>query len=347
MSWSVQAVIMVCEMALGFILGRAFIPYFRKIKTGKFDIYIGDRFAKDGSEPKFGGVVIMLCVIVGVVIGLMFTDSSQQLNFSDGYSKRVALISLGGVIMLTAIGVSEDYVKEKKLGIGMKPLYKLLMEYLICLGLCVCLRPYGAVQTAVLLPFHWGYVELGRSFYVLFPLFMTLGINAVKFHDCAGGRTDTGVDGLCAVTALIFSAWLSSGFAAASSADTAQLFAVCTMGAAAGFLFWGCDPAKLYLGESGALALGGLMTVSVLLSGEYFLFLPAGVAAIVDGVCALLQYVVFKRKKKLLLKGYTLHEHLSVKGWGAFKIMGADAALSAAGAAAAIAFIIYASKLSV
>lgn len=47
MSWSVQAVILGCEMVLGYVLGRVFIPYFRRIKTGKFDFYIGDRFAKD------------------------------------------------------------------------------------------------------------------------------------------------------------------------------------------------------------------------------------------------------------------------------------------------------------
>ncbi|WP_295211051.1 hypothetical protein [Ruminococcus sp.] len=346
MSWSVQAVIMVCEMVLGYFLGRVLIPCFRKTKTGKFDIYIGDRFAKDGSEPKFGGVIIMMCVIIGIVIGLMFDGDTQTLSFSAGYSKRMALISLGAVIMLTAIGVSEDYVKEKKLGIGMKPIYKLLMEYLICLGLCVCLKPYGGVSTAVLMPFHLGYIEFGKSFYVLFPLFMTIGINAVKIHDCAGGRTDTGVDGLCAVTALVFSAGLSSGFAATSSADTAQLFAVVTMGAAAGFLFWGCDPAKLYLGESGALALGSLMTVSVLLSGLHLVFILAGAAAIIDGICALLQYAAFKTRKKLLFKGYTLHEHLMKKGWGAFKILGADAAVSALGSAAAIMFIVYASKIS-
>ena len=60
MNWSVQAVILAAEAVAGFVLGRVFIPYFRRIKTGKFDFYIGDRFAKDGSEPKFGGAVIML-----------------------------------------------------------------------------------------------------------------------------------------------------------------------------------------------------------------------------------------------------------------------------------------------
>ncbi len=161
--------------------------------------------------------------------------------------------------MLTAIGLSEDYVKEKKLGIGMKPFYKICMEYLICLGVCVGLGYCGGVQTAVLMPFHLGYVQFGRLFYPLFPLFMTVGINMVKIHDCAGGKTDTGADGLCAVTALIFSVGISSGLAAGAGSDAAQLFAVCTMGAAGGFLFWGCSPAKLYLGESGALALGGLV----------------------------------------------------------------------------------------
>ena len=170
MSWSVQAVILGCEMALGYVLGRVFIPYFRWIKTGKFDFYIGDRLAKDGSEPKFGGAVIMLCVIFGVVTGVIFYDSEAVLSLESGEFSRRAFIALGGVLMLTAIGLSEDYVKEKKLGIGMKPLYKLFMEYLICLGVCVALRYCGGLQTAVLLPFHWGYIQFGRLFYLLYPL---------------------------------------------------------------------------------------------------------------------------------------------------------------------------------
>ena len=189
MSWSVQAVILGCEMVLGYVLGRVFIPYFRRIKTGKFDFYIGDRFAKDGSEPKFGGVVIMLCVIFGIVTGVIFYDSQAVLSFENGEFSRRVFIALGGVLMLTAIGLSEDYVKEKKLGIGMKPFYKICMEYLICLGVCVGLRYCGGVQTAVLMPFHLGYVQFGGLFYPLFPLFMTVGINMVKIHDCAGGKT--------------------------------------------------------------------------------------------------------------------------------------------------------------
>lgn len=104
MSWSVQAVILGCEMVLGYVLGRVFIPYFRRIKTGKFDFYIGDRFAKDGSEPKFGGVVIMLCVIFGIVTGVIFYDSQAVLSFENGEFSRRVFIALGGVLMLTAIG---------------------------------------------------------------------------------------------------------------------------------------------------------------------------------------------------------------------------------------------------
>lgn len=143
---------------------------------------------------------------------------------------------------------------------------------------------------------------------------------------------------------MIFSAGLSSGLAAGAGSDAAQLFAVCTMGAAGGFLFWGCSPAKLYLGESGALAIGGLMTMAVLLSGEYFVFLLAGAAVVVDGACGLLQYIVFKIRKKLLMKGYTLHEHLQKKGHGDHAVIGIFAVISVAGAAAAIAFLIYSGK---
>ena len=80
---------------------------------------------------------------------------------------------------------------------------------------------------------------------------MTVGINMVKIHDCAGGKTDTGTDGLCAVTALIFSAGLSSGLAARAGSDAAQLFAVCTMGAAGGFSLLGVQSCEALFGRVG------------------------------------------------------------------------------------------------
>lgn len=86
------------------------------------------------------------------------------------------------------------------------------------------------------------------------------------------------------------------------------------------------------------------MTMAVLLSGEYFVFLLAGAAVVVDGACALLQYVVFKARKKLLMRGYTLHEHLQKKGHGDHAVIGIFAVISVAGAAAAIGFLIYSGK---
>ena len=70
MDWQVQSVVIVTELAAGFILFRFFIPFFRRIKTGRFDLYIGDRFKKDGSEPKFAGVVMLITSVLGLTAGL-------------------------------------------------------------------------------------------------------------------------------------------------------------------------------------------------------------------------------------------------------------------------------------
>ena len=165
MSWSVQAVILGCEMVLGYVLGRVFIPYFRKDKNRQIRFYIGDRFAKDDSEPKFGGVVIMLCVIFGIVTGVIFYDSQAVLSFENGEFSRRVFIALGGVLMHTAIGLSEDYVKEKKLGIGMKPFTRTIcMEYLICLGVCVGLRYCGRSADGCAYAFSLGLCAVRRAF---------------------------------------------------------------------------------------------------------------------------------------------------------------------------------------
>ncbi|MBR1561929.1 MAG: hypothetical protein IJ645_01850, partial [Ruminococcus sp.] len=109
-------------------------------------------------------------------------------------------------------------------------------------------------------------------------------------------------------------------------------------------LFWGLHPSKLFFGESGANVLGTAAVLSCVLSGAELLLIIGGGAILIDAVCAFLQYAVFKTKKKLLFKGYTLHEHFKNKGRREFQIIGAAAIVQILFSAAAIMFIVYSAK---
>lgn len=344
MNWQVQAVILTAELISGFVFGRMLIPYFRKIKTGKLELYIGDRFQKDGSEPKFGGIVIMLTVALGLCIGSFYQSLTSVSDLSGDYDIRLVLLGGFVCILLLGIGIHEDYVKEKKLGIGIKPLYKYIMEFTVCTCFLLMVKAFGFGSEEVLLPFRLGYINFGMLYYPLMGIFMTVGINLVKLHDCPNGVTEYGIDGLCAVSALIFSLGMASAAAFSAKLSIAGLFAVCTAGASSAYLFWGVSPSKLYIGESGGLLLGGLLSIMVIYSKLHILFLLMGLGFVIDGICAGLQRIVFRKSKKLLFKGNTLHEHFQKKGFGEYKIMLVFSLLNLLGCAGGIAFVVYSEK---
>lgn len=349
MDWKEQGFILVSELIVGYLFGRFLIPIFRKIKTGKLDFYIGDRFAKDGSEPKFGGVIIFLTVVLGIIIGTVCNNFYVSRGLALKIDLRVVLDGIMLLAILLGIGLYQDYLKETKLGIGMRSLYMVIGEFASCFLFLVLLKMFGVGQTGILLPFRIGYIDLKSMYYPIGALIMTLVINAVKVHDCFGGDTEGGVDGLCAFTTFI----AALGFLSGSSVMTNKLsvygnldslFAVCTAGALAAFLLWGLHPAKVYLGESGSLLLGGLLCIINEFSKTQFVLVIIGVTYFIDGFFTLLHRLIFILKKKLLLKDCTLHGHLKKIGWGDYKIILISGIVSVLGAAVSVAFFRYADK---
>lgn len=114
MGWQVQSIILAAELAAGAVLFRFFIPFFRRVKTGRFDLYIGDRFKKDGSEPKFAGVVMAIISVTGLALGLLGESISG--DAVSGQNEKLSAYAAAGaaVLLITALGVAEDYNKETK-----------------------------------------------------------------------------------------------------------------------------------------------------------------------------------------------------------------------------------------
>ncbi|MBP1538385.1 MAG: hypothetical protein ILA17_10985 [Ruminococcus sp.] len=341
MDWQVQSVVIVTELAAGFILFRFFIPFFRRIKTGKFDLYIGDRFKKDGSEPKFAGVVMLITSVLGLTAGLIGK------NFKDipevSRTNKLPVYAACGAVVLTvcALGTAQDYHKETKRGTGLKKRWVLLTEFVVCLGFSYIAKITGIIDTKLLLPFHWGNIELGFIFYPLTAVLMIVIINLVQLHDCPGGVAEYGCDGLCAVSVLVFSLSVACIGAVYPWLELPQMLGIVTAGSCAAFLVWGISPSKIYLGQSGSMMLGAMTALITVTTNLPLIFLTGGIVFIADGVCTLTGYIVFKKKKQLLFQGLTLHGHLSKRGWSDYKIMGASALVTLLGAVGVFFYISY------
>lgn len=337
MSMKLTFALFVLQLSLGLMFGRLLIPVFRKLKTGKFEIYIGDRWKQDGSEPRGGGAVMLISFVIASLLGASVAEL-----------EAVQVKGICGVIifaaLLTALGLAEDYDSDVNKGIGMKSRYRVIAKLVLSGCFAALMSLLGYSGKAVLLPFRWGYIDLGWAYIPLTAITMTIIITAAEICDCQKGVHDTGVDGLCAMTMFVGFLGLFAAFGGVNR-EPAGLVSLCAAGSCAGYLIWGMRPSKLFTGQSGGLFLGGVMCGILVLSGLHGAVLLAMAVPLIELAAHLLQRAVFAGKKKLLLKGATLHEHLRGCGWEDGRIMAVLALIQILFCVGAAAYSIYESKL--
>ena len=235
-------VIFALQLAVGAMLGRLAIPVFRKMKTGKFEIYIGDRFRQDGSEPRGGGAVMLISFAAACFAGA-----------AAGAFDAAMLRGMVGVMMytslLTAVGLAEDYDKDVRGGLGMKSRYRIITKLVLSGGFLALMQLFGYECGKVLLPFRWGYTDLGMAGIPINAIFMTVLITAAEITDCQHGIHDTGIDGLSAKVMFVGFLGLFAAFGNGGH-EEARLTALCAAGSCAGYLIWGMRPSKLYTGRT-------------------------------------------------------------------------------------------------
>ena len=195
MRWTDLSIIILTELGASFLLGRLFIPYLRRLKTGKFDWYLGDRFRTDGSEPKMGGAVMAAAFLIGLAPSLASLASKEGLSIQVKAAAGAAVF----VLSMMILGAVEDHYKDHRgervvLGFGKK----LFIELALSALLLVYLRFIGFAETTVLLPFRLGYMEFSYAYYPLTALYMAFVLGSFKLHDCFNGNTSESVGGLCA-----------------------------------------------------------------------------------------------------------------------------------------------------
>ncbi|MBR1561653.1 MAG: hypothetical protein IJ645_00440, partial [Ruminococcus sp.] len=209
MNLTVLSLVTGAELVLGFTLGRVLIPFFRKLKTGRYDPYIGDRFRQDGSEPRMGGALIFICMVVGTLIGTAFFSSQGELY--GRADLRLILTAVAACGVLCSLGLREDILRDKGVFAVMKPLYRNACRFAVLLAALYGFKFFGLARTGVLLPFRWGYLELGYLYQPVMALVGTLFLSAVTVCDCPSGKTELGTDGLCPTLLMLFFMSITAG----------------------------------------------------------------------------------------------------------------------------------------
>nr|WP_199248195.1 phospho-N-acetylmuramoyl-pentapeptide-transferase [[Phormidium] sp. ETS-05] len=298
--------ILVCGLAAG-LLGYGVVPMLQWLKTGQVIREDGPQaHLRKAGTPTMGGVFF---VPVAVLVALLWSGFAPE-----------ALAASALTLAYGFIGWVDDWqILRQKSNKGISPRAKLAGQIGFALLFCLWLAVTQPVSiTDVALPFGL-VLPLGLLFWPLAAFVMVSESNATNITD--------GVDGLMGGTGAI--ALFGLGALVADKSPSLMVFCACMSGACLGFLAHNRNPARVFMGDTGSLALGGALAAVGLLSGSLWsLFLISGIF-FVESLSVIAQVSYYKATKgpdgkgKRLLKMAPMHHHLELSGWSEINIVAA------------------------
>ncbi|KXH79897.1 phospho-N-acetylmuramoyl-pentapeptide-transferase [Sporosarcina sp. HYO08] len=285
------------------VLGLVIIPTLRRMKFGQSIREEGPQaHMKKAGTPTMGGLIFLGSIIVTTITFSYIYDVLTTQTI-------VLLIVLVG---FGIIGFLDDFIiVVLKRNLGLTSLQKLIGQIIVAIAAFFLLK-LGPFETTVHIPFTEYTIELG-VFYVAFLIFWLVGFsNAVNLSD--------GLDGLVAGTSSIAFAAFGVHSLIYGQYDIA-MFAFVVTGAMLGFLVFNVKPAKVFMGDTGSLALGGALAMLSVLIKQEFLLLVIGIVYVVETLSVIIQVISFKTTGKRIFKMSPIHHHFELSGWSEWKIV--------------------------
>ncbi|MDR7865855.1 MAG: phospho-N-acetylmuramoyl-pentapeptide-transferase [Sporomusaceae bacterium] len=281
-------------------LGPVVIPALRRLKFGQSIREEGPQrhLAKAGT-PTMGGILILVALTVPAII---FAGKSAEVWLA-------LFVTLGHGL----IGFLDDYIKVVlKRNLGLKAREKILGQIIMAVALAYIATTYFGRGTDLWIPFLGANVDFGPLYYILIFLVLIGTTNAVNLTD--------GLDGLAAGTTTIAAAAYAV-IALAFGKEPLAVFCLALAGAALGFLRYNAHPAKVFMGDTGSLALGGaLAAVAVLTKTELLLVIVGGVF-VIEALSVIIQVISFKSTGKRVFRMSPIHHHFELGGWSETKVV--------------------------
>ena len=280
------------------VFGKIGIPLLQRLKAQQSIREDGPQahLAKAGT-PTMGGLFMMLALVITVCIVPPYSVTLWMLLF----------LTLGH----GALGFSDDFIKAvKRRNLGLTAKQKLLGQAVLAVVFCYISIAYAALPTTLWIPLVDTTVDLGYAYYALAFIIILGTTNAVNLTD--------GLDGLATSVTII----TTSTFALLAYKEKnlpVLVFCLTIVGALLGFLIFNRNPAKIFMGDTGSLALGGILAaISVILHKE-IAFLFIGLVYILETLSVIIQVAYFKKTGKRIFKMSPLHHHFELSGYGEVK----------------------------
>lgn len=298
-----QTKTLLLSFAITIVLGFIIVPILKKLKVGQIERDDGpESHLKKQGTPTMGGIIIMLGIgIVTIAAYIYYRTVDVELA-------RNLLPILGLTIGFGAIGFIDDFKKlVLKNTKGLKPSLKMLGLLIISVVYIIYLIKGLNLGTDTYIPILKEYVNIPIYAYIPFAILVILATtNAVNLTD--------GIDGLSSSVCTIIITCLTI-IATTLGVKEIVIFGAIVIGAVLGFLMFNIHPAKVFMGDTGSLFLGGVISGIALYLKMPFILLLIALIPVIETLSVIIQVTYFKKTGKRVFKMAPIHHHLELSGW--------------------------------
>lgn len=297
-------------LILSLLVGAAMIPMLRRLKFGQEIREEGPAWhASKSGTPTMGGIIFIISIAVMLIISVI---SGYVFNLPMGNLIDLLIVFLMS-LAFGAIGFIDDYIKVvKKRNLGLTASQKFSMQFLVALIFATLVAVGGGVGTNISLPFTGYDLDLGW-FYIPFVIFVMLAtVNSVNLTDGLDGLASS-ITVVVAIFYLIMSDLMSN--------PAMALFSAVVIGSLLGFLFYNWKPAKVFMGDTGSLFLGGAVCGLAIMLKQPITLLIVGFVYVMETLSVIMQVTSYKLTGKRIFKMSPIHHHFEMCGWSEVKIV--------------------------
>jgi len=313
MTWIFLSIIIGCLVSL------LITPLFIKFQKNK---KIGERIRIDGPKshstkmgtPTMGGVIFVLSSLAAFAIVTLIKYYRHEVYSIEG------IFAISVLLLCSLIGFIDDYMALKKQrSLGLRWWVKISLLAIVCLYFILFSKYILHASTYIGIPFTNLKIELGNWYYIIVVLIIISTTNAVNLTD--------GLDGLAAGTSSIvlaifcLIAFLEWSVLNVSYGIDIAVVSGGTLAACIGFLWWNTSPAEIFMGDTGAFGVGGLIAAVAIIMKQELLLIIIGGLFVIETLSVIIQILWFKIFKRRVFKMAPIHHHFELLGWPETKII--------------------------
>ncbi len=292
-------------------LEKLIIPILQSHKVGQRILEIGPRWHKNkAGTPTMGGICFIMAILIVMAVMSVIVAVNGEAKDLIPLALALGLATLNGMI-----GFFDDYTKlVKKQNEGFTAKQKIVLQSLAAIVYLLAMGLTDNINTALHIPFTSVSLELG-AFYYVFAFVLIIGfVNSVNLTD--------GIDGLASSVTLVVGIFFSI-MAFTLGMRMLGLIGAALIGATAGFLIYNFYPARVFMGDTGSLFLGGLVVGATFLLDEPMIIFLIGIIYLIEAASDIIQVGVFKLsgRKIRVFKMAPIHHHFEKCGWSEIKIV--------------------------